>query len=156
MPRGAKNIFISHRHGDEARIHQLKSILRDAGQNVRDSSVYSGKGNRANNETYIKNLLGRRISWAGTVLVIVSKNTHRSKWVNWEIAHASRKDTRIVGVWADGQPTCAVPKELRQLADAMVPWDGKKIRDAIDGKLDGWHDPAGTPLPICKLPDIKC
>ena len=156
MGSGTKNIFISHRREDEARIHEMKALLRAAGQNVRDSSVYSGKGNRARNEAYIKYLLGRRIRWAGTLVVIVSKITRLSKWVNWEIAHAMRSGTRIVGVWADGQSMCAVPTELRKYADAMVPWDGAQVRDAIDGKIDGWHQPNGVPVQICDLPAIRC
>ena len=153
---GTKNIFISHRREDEAKIHDLKAELRAAGQKVRDSSVYSGKGNRAKNEQYIKHLLGRRIRWAGTLVVIVSKITRLSKWVNWEIAHAMRTGTRIVGVWAEGQSICAVPSELRKHADAMVPWEGAKARDAIEGKIDGWHRPDGKAVPICDLPPIRC
>ncbi len=156
MSSGTKNIFVSHRQEDETKIRTLKSILRAAGQNVRDSSVYSGKGNRARNESYIKHLLARRIRWAGVLVVIVSKDTRLSKWVNWEIAHAKRTDTRIVGVWADDQSICRVPAELRKHADAMVPWDGSKVRDAINGKIEGWYDPYGVPLPICDLPDVQC
>lgn len=153
---GTKNIFISHRGEDEGKIHDLKAELRAAGQKVRDSSVYSGKGNRARNEQYIKHLLGRRIRWAGTLVVIVSQRTRLSSWVNWEIRRAEQTDTRIVGVWAEGQSMCAVPAELRKYADAMVPWDGAKIRDAIDGQIEGWHGPDGEPVPICDLPPIRC
>ena len=153
---GTKNIFISHRRRDQAKIHDLKGELRAAGLTVRDSSVYSGKGNRARNEQYIKHLLGRRIRWAGTLVVIVSNTTRSSRWVNWEIARAKRTDTRIVGVWAEGQSICAVPAELRKYADAMVPWDGARVRDAIDGKIDGWYAPDGQPVPICDLPPIRC
>ena len=156
MSSGMKNIFISHRREDEAKIPQMKALLRAAGQNVRDSSVYSGKGNRARNENYIKHLLGRRIRWAGTLVVVVSNITQFSKWVKWEIAHAKRTGTRIVGVWANGQSLCPVPSELRKYADAMVPWDGAKIRDAIDGKIEGWQAPDGEPVPICNLPPIRC
>ena len=156
MSSGTRNIFISHRREDEAKIRQMKSLLRGAGQNVRDSSVYSGRGNRARNESYIKHLLARRIRWAGTLVVIVSRITRFSKWVNWEIARAKRTDTRIVGVWADGESKCPVPAELRKYADAMVPWDGAQLRDAIDGKIDGWHEPDGRPVPICDLPGIRC
>ena len=151
-----RNIFISHRREDGAKLHDLKSELRSAGLKVRDSSVYSGKGNRARNEQYIKHLLGRRIRWAGTLVVIVSGITRASSWVNWEIAHAKRTGTRIVGVWAEGQSMCAVPSELRKYADAMVPWKGSKIRDAIDGEIDGWHSPDGRPVPLCDLPSIRC
>lgn len=156
MSSGTKNIFISHRREDEGKIREMKSLLREAGQNVRDSSVYSGKGNRARNEKYIKHLLARRIRWAGTLVVIVSRITRLSKWVNWEIAHANRTDTRIVGVWAEGESMCPVPAELRKYADAMVPWDGAQVRDAIDGKIEGWHKPDGSPVPICDLPPIRC
>lgn len=156
MDSEAKNIFISHRREDEAKIHDLKAELRSAGQKVRDSSVYSGKGNRAKNEQYIKHLLGRRIRWAGTLVVIVSKITRFSKWVNWEIARAKKTGTRIVGVWAEGQEMCPVPSELRKHADAMVPWNGSKIRDAIQGKINDSQGPDGKAVPICDLPPIRC
>ena len=156
MDSEAKNIFISHRREDEAKIHDLKAELRSAGQKVRDSSVYSGKGNRAKNEQYIKHLLGRRIRWAGTLVVIVSKITRFSKWVNWEIAQAKKTGTRIVGVWAEGQEECPVPSELRKHANAMVPWEGSKIRDAIQGKINDWQGPDGKAVPICDLPPIRC
>lgn len=157
MARGTKNIFISHRQEDEGHIGPLKAVLRKSGLNVRDSSVYSGQNtNRAQNRDYIRSLLGRRIQWAGTLIVIVSQGTRRHEWVNWEIECAHRGNTRIVGVWAPGQEACAVPEALRKYADAMVPCDGEKIRAAIEDRLVGWYTPDGESVPLCTLPNIKC
>lgn len=151
-----KNIFISHRHEDDHRLYDLKTELRSTGLIVRDSSVYSGKGNRARNENYIRRLLSRRIRWAGTLVVVVSSRTRLSRWVHWEVEHAHRLGKRIVGVWAQGQEECPVPRALRAYADTMVPWDGDQIRKAIEGTLTGWHDPGGRPKPICEFPSVRC
>lgn len=152
-----RNIFISHRQEDEGHINPLKAGLRQSGLSVRDSSVYSGKNsNRAKNEAYIKHLLGKRIRWAGCLIVIVSKRTRLHEWVNWEIDCAHKTGTRIVGVWADGHDECPVPEPLRKYADAMVPWEPNYIRDAILGEINGWHQPSGAPRPICDLPNIVC
>lgn len=156
MDRGTRNIFISHRHEDDHRLGQLKNLLRRSGLTVRDSSVYSGNGNRAKNEQYIQHLLRKRIRWAGTMIVLVSRLTRLSRWVNWEIERAQRTNTRIVGVWADGQDLCAVPAALKKYADAMVPWDGDTICDAVEDRVTGWHQPDGTLIDPFKLPNIKC
>lgn len=157
MAERTRNIFISHRQEDEGHINPLKDALRKSGLNVRDSSVYSGKNtNRAKNEGYIKHLLGRRIKWAGTLLVLVSKATRRHEWVDWEIEFAQKTGTPIVGIWAPGEDACAVPEPLKKYATAMVPYDPEMIKKAIEGELAGWHDPAGKRVPVGDLPDIRC
>ncbi|MBK3737148.1 TIR domain-containing protein [Azospirillum brasilense] len=157
MAKWIRNIFISHRQEDEGHINPLKGSLRKAGLNVRDSSVYSGRNtNRAKNQEYIRHLLRSRIRWAGTLLVLVSKATRRHDWVNWEIEYAHRTGTRIVGIWAPGEKECAVPEALRKYANAMIPDDPDMIKEAIDGKIEGWHNEAGRQIAICNLPNIKC
>ena len=65
-------------------------------------------------------------------------------YVDWEIEYAARHDKTIVGVWAHGAAECEVPAALEDYADAVVGWQGDRIVDAIDGKIQGWEGPDGS------------
>ena len=103
-----KHIFISHHHADDAAVDHLTSLLSKRGYDIRNSSIRAKPANQrrleqgmVKDET-IRRLLRRKISWAGTVLVLIGKETHDRPWVNWEIEQANKKGKRIVGVYVRG------------------------------------------------------
>lgn len=150
------NVFISHRHEDDALVGQLKNLLRRHGAEVRDSSVTTATPNRAKAESYIKEILADRIQWAGKMIVVISPETKKSEWVSWEIAHANRfPDKRIIGVWAPGATGVDMPAELDEFADAVVPWDGDAIVAALEG-ADNWQGPDGTEVPPRSIKRLSC
>lgn len=146
------NVFISHINEDDAKLSKLKNLVERHGYQVRDSSIDSTKPNDAKSEEYIKiGILGPRIEWAGTVIVLISAGTHESKWVDWEIERAEQLGKRIVGVWAEGAKESDLPTNLDLYADAVVGWNAEAIIDAINGKNNEWTCSNGeprTPRPI--------
>src|ERR1700751_749752 len=146
MADDTKNVFISHVHEDDTGLGKLKDLLSKCGMSIRDSSINSDKPNNAQSSDYIKSqILAPQIQWAGTFLVYISPQTKNSEWVNWEIEYAAKLDKRIVGVWEHGANECDVPNALKDYADAVVGWQGERIMDAINGKIDDWEHPDGTP-----------
>ena len=145
MADETKNIFISHIHEDDEGLDKLKSLLKDNGMTIRDYSINADNPNNAHSEDYIKSkILAPRIQQSSTLVVYVSPETKDSGYVNWEIEYAQKQDKRIVGVWADGENGCEVPKALDDYADAVVGWTGNRIIDAINDKINDWENPDGT------------
>lgn len=141
-----KNVFVSHVHEDDTELQDLKELLRSRGHDIRDSSIDSSNPNEASNPDYIKTeILAPRIRWAGTLVVLISPDTHRSEWVDWEIEYAHKHDKRIVGVWVRGGKDTDVPETLAACADAVVGWDSESVMAAITGAYSGWNKPDGTP-----------
>lgn len=139
MAQTMNGIFISHIHEDDEGLGKLKDLLKNNGRTVRDFSISSDNFNNARSDNYIKTkILGPRIKQSEVLLVYITKDTKSSKYVNWEIEYAHKKDKRIVGVWAYGEGKCEVPEALDKYADAVVGWQGKKIVDAIDGEINNW------------------
>jgi hypothetical protein len=139
------NVFIPHRHEDDALVGDLKTLL--AGRNVviRDSSITSDDPNNANNKAYIKSeILAPNINWAGKILVIVTPDTKNHPWVNWEIEYAENQGKQIIGVWAPGSAGCELPEPLEQHADSIVTWNADKIVNTLNGNRQ-WEQPDGTP-----------
>ncbi len=151
------NVFVSHRHEDDAKVGDFKDLLKDGDVAIRDSSITSANPNQAKDPDYIKSLLAPRIQWAGKIVVIVTPDTKNHDWVNWEVEYANKLpgDKRIIGVWAPGAEDCDLPEALERHADAVVPWDAAKIVDAFDGK-DNWEHPDGTPRSSQPTSRIGC
>lgn len=151
-----RNIFISHIHEDDEHVGKLKDLLAGQGVEVRNGSITSDKFNDAHNEEYIKGqILAPRIDWASVLVVLVSKETKDSDYVNWEIEYADRTDTRIVVVYEQGEVGVELPKAATDYADAVVAWNGENIVDAING-ANPWQDPRGTPRPVQQLKRHNC
>lgn len=142
-----KNIFVSHQHNDADKIEAFKSLIGRYGINMRDSSIYESKlKNNATNEQYIKQeLIKPQMKWAGTVVVLIGKDTAKSDYVNWEIKTAAEMGKRIVGVYLQGAQEEDIPVALYEYGYSLVGWNGEKIVRAIEGDDVDWEKPNGTP-----------
>ncbi len=157
MSDETRNVFISHIHEDDDGLKKLKNLLKDNGMKIRDYSINSDNPNNAHSEDYIKSqILAPRISKSSVLVVYVSPETKGSDAVNWEIEYAQKLDKRIVGVWANGEKGCELPKALNDYADAVVGWTGNRIIDAINGKIDGIENPDGTPCTPRDITRYSC
>lgn len=152
-----KNVFISHIHEDDAGLAELKALLAKNGMTIRDYSINSDNPNNAESEDYIKSqILAPRIQDSGVMVVYISPETKGSDYVNWEIEYAQSQDKRIVGVWARGEKGCDVPDALADYANAVVGWNGNNIIDAINGKINDWQQPDGSPCPPRNIKRYSC
>jgi hypothetical protein len=146
-----RHIFISHHYADDSEVDKLTSLLSRSGHDVRNSSIRAKPANQrrleqglVKDET-IRRLLRRKISWAGTVVVLVGKDTHSRPWVNWEIEQANKQGKRIVGVYERGGTESDLPAALEKYASAIVGWDSKCIIEAIDGTENPFEAPDSAP-----------
>lgn len=146
-----KNVFISHHHADDAHVDKLTKLLSKNGHDIRNSSIRAKPANQerlakglVKDET-IRRLLRRKISWAGTTVVLIGKETHKRPWVDWEINQANKQGKQIVGVYVRGGTEADVPEPLKKYASSIVGWDSQRIIDAIEGKINTFENPDGSP-----------
>lgn len=150
------NIFISHRHEDDALVDRLKKMLTKNGADIRDSSITRQTPNNAKSQNYIKKILADQIRWAGKIIVIISPDTKNHPWVDWEIKYARRfKNKRIIGVWAPETAHDNMPDGIRDYADALVDWNSQKIIDALN-EQNIWTEPNGEQAPVQCIKHIHC
>lgn len=156
MVQKIRNVFISHVHEDDAYLGKFKDLLSRKEYNVKDGSINSDKPNEAKNPNYIKtSILAPRIKWSGVLFVLISPNTHRSKWVNWEIEYAHKNNKRIIGVWSQGAKDSDLPEALDKYADAIVGWNSESIIDALEG--NNQTTKAGGNIPeVRNIYRVKC
>src|ERR1044071_1041998 len=123
-----RHVFISHHHADDEAVTKLTSLLSRNGYDIRNSSIRAKPANQrrleqglVKDET-IRRLLRMKISWAGKIVVLVGKDTHSRRWVNWEIEQANKQGKRIVGVYERRGTEADLPPALEKYASAIVGW----------------------------------
>lgn len=142
-----RHIFISHHHADDAEVDNLTSLLSKSGHDIRNSSIRAKPANQRRleqglvSDEAIKRLLRRKISWAGTVVVLIGKDTHSRPWVNWEIEQANKQGKRIVGVYIRGGTQADIPEVLEKYTSAIAGWNYERIINAIDGTENPFQNP---------------
>ncbi|GAB1397144.1 hypothetical protein MASR1M65_19230 [Saprospiraceae bacterium] len=144
-----KNVFISHHHQDDKAVTDFTNLLAGKDYAIRNSSIRVKPGNqdRLNNKMVsdetIKRLLKMKMSWAGTVVVLIGSETHSREWVNWEIEEAERQGKRILGVFMQGAKDSDIPENLEKFGDGLVGWNSEKIIAGLEGEDVGWCNSGG-------------
>ncbi|MEL5996322.1 TIR domain-containing protein [Hymenobacter segetis] len=163
MPTGSKrrHVFISHHHQDDAKVTELTNLLAGNGHDIRNSSVRLKPENQRRmdekrvSDATIARILRMKISWAGTVVVLIGKDTHTRPWVNWEIDKANEQGKRIVGVFLRGGTEADIPPSLAKYSSTIVKWNTASIMGAIDGATT-YQTPAGALRSSSQSDTYKC
>jgi len=149
-----RHVFISHHFADDVEVENLTKLLTRNGYDIRNSSIRVRAANQerlergeVKDET-IRRLLRMKISWASTVVVLIGKDTHTRRWVNWEIEQANKQGKRIVGVYVRGGTDADIPPALELYASAIVGWNSDNIMSAIDGTANSFQLPDGSSRPV--------
>ncbi len=125
-----KYVFISYYKGDKKYIGRLKEIIKaSTGWKLKSYPIDIGKENNASHEGYISKKMER----ASAVIRLIGPETHRRKFVNWEIEHASKEGKKIIGVFLK-KLDVPLPSGIEDHADAIIDWDPRKIIKAINDK----------------------
>lgn len=162
MTGSTKNVFISHHHKDDASVDRMADLLKPRGHKLRNSSIRAKPENQRRldenrvSDDAIKRLLRMKMRWAGQVIVIIGKETHKRPWVDWEIEQAKKMGKPIVGVYEYGlKDKVEIPAPLEKYADGIVAWRSDSIIDAINGRAR-FENPDGTLRPNVHGGNSQC
>lgn len=150
MSSTRRHVFISHHSRDDEDVGRLTDMLKRRGLDARNSSLRLKPKNKERweqkriPERTLKRLLRMRIRWAGTLVVLIGKDTHSRPWVDWEIREAARQGKRIVGVFARGGGNADIPPSFEEFGNDLEHWNSKSIIRAIDGTENKFSNPDGT------------
>jgi len=150
MPANRRHIFISHHSKDDKDVGRLTDMLKRNGYDARNSSLRLKPRNKERweqkriPERTLKRLLRMRIRWAGTLVVLIGKDTHSRPWVDWEIREAAKQGKRVVGVFARGGGNADIPPAFEEFGSSLENWNSNSIMRAIDGTDNTFRTPDGT------------
>ncbi len=131
LAKSKPNIFISFAHEDINLIQLFRgqSSNTDTTLNFSDYSVKQPYNSR--NAEYIKLKIRERIKLSSTTIVMLSNNSSRSAWVNWEIKESLAQGKGVIGISLEKIPTKNLPVYFRKYDLKIVPWNHELIMKAI-------------------------
>jgi len=154
------NVFISHHGKDDAHVQGLKERLKNEGYIIRNSSVDSSKHTEIRpTDKEIAKTLKDGISWAGTFILLIGKETHSRAWVDYEIKQAHLQGKRIVGVYLHGcKDDVDLPESYKKYGGTPLGWNSlEKLGQAMAGIQMPAENADGEPRkPIYIVERIIC
>ncbi|MDO5980899.1 TIR domain-containing protein [Flavivirga spongiicola] len=154
------NVFISHHGKDDDKVQALKQRLNDRGYTIRNYSVDSTKhkDGRRPSDAVIQRHLRRQITWAGTFICLIGKDTHKRKWVNYEIRKAYLQGKKIVGIFTHGNNNVELPEAFKKYGGPTMGWNSvDKLGEIMADKQFPVENPDGSPrTPNYEMAKVKC
>lgn len=154
------NVFISHHGADDKHVQRLKKRLKDAGYNIRNSSIDSTKHRSVRpSDAVITRYLRKGISWAGTFICLIGEKTHTRPWVNYEIKNAHLQGKKIVGIFKHGcNNSVDLPEAFKMYGGPTIGWNSlDKLGEIMSGNNIPIENPDSTNrAPIYNIVRIKC
>ncbi|KIG14691.1 hypothetical protein DB30_06417 [Enhygromyxa salina] len=73
----------------------------------------------------------RRISECDRVLVILTKRSHKSDWINQEVAWARQYGKPVIGIWPHGEAGSPIPREVLEANAHLIGWRATSLEKAV-------------------------
>ncbi|MDV3936898.1 hypothetical protein CMT78_03850 [Elizabethkingia anophelis] len=158
---GNNNIFISHHGKDDHHVQNLKTRLKSKGFGVKNFSIDSTKhhNGRRPSDARIRRLLKIRIKAASTFICLIGKETHKRKWVDYEIRRAQQEGKKIIGIYTHGNKNeVSTPLALQQYANSILGWNSiDKLGEIITGKTTVFENADGSSYSnVYSISRVKC
>lgn len=162
MTNKIRNVFVSHHHKDDGSVDGLSSMVSGRGYKFRNSSIRVKPENQQRldqkkvSDNTIKRLLRMKMRWASQVIVIIGKETHQRKWVNWEIETAHRLGKPVIGVYENGlKEQVKAPENLEKYSSSIIGWRADSVIDALLGRSQ-FQNSDGTTSPKVRGQNLVC
>lgn len=128
----ARRIFIAHRGEDK---NQVKGfILLRWNENVDftffDRSLVDQV--KSDDENYIKRCIREKMKGTSVTVVLIGKNTHKSKWVRWEVEESIDRDNGLLGIKLKGKADAKTPAVLKENDVEVISWQPDIFEEKIE------------------------
>jgi len=125
------NIFISFAHEDLDHINLLRGQAKNENSDIEFNDRSLHEPFNSKKAEYIKRGIRERIKQCSVTVVYISKITHNSKWVNWEIEESLKQGKGVVAMYQGKIPPAQLPKPIKDNNISLVPWNQKQLTKAI-------------------------
>jgi len=129
-----RRVFLSFIHTDEDKVN----FLRMQAKNEKSDLDFIDMGLRvpfnSENAEYIKGGIRARIRQSSVTVVMVSDDTHKSDWVNWEVEESLKSGKGVVVVDVRKNSQARMPNAVNDNRGEIkvVPWKHEAIMRAVD------------------------
>jgi hypothetical protein len=122
--RGAKKrVFLSFVSEDKERVQGLRLLAANPNYDLEfyDESVRAAIDSQ--DADYIKRVIREKLSRTSVTVCLISENTYRSAWVDWELQESSAKGNKIIAMALKDVQQAVLPKVIREKALTFQGWN---------------------------------
>jgi len=130
---GKKRVFLSFIAEDKNRVQGLRLLASNPNFDIEfyDESVRSPIN--STNADYIKQCIREKIARTTVTVCLISEDTHKSNWVDWELEESDKKGKTIIVMALKGVNRAILPKLIKDKGLTFYPWDPAKLARLIEG-----------------------
>lgn len=128
----SRHVFISFAFEDEDEVNLLRGQAKNDKTELEFDDFSLKEAIKSQNEEYIKQKIRERIDRVSVTAVYLSKESAKSKWVEWEIAESLKRGKAVIGVHKGDAPPSQLPAAFRQYGLRTVKWSHQDLMKAID------------------------
>ncbi|MEJ5170486.1 MAG: TIR domain-containing protein [Fimbriimonadales bacterium] len=81
---------------------------------------------------YIKSRIRDKIRRSSVTVCLISENTHRSEWVDWELDESDSLGNTIIAMAVKGVERAVLPKLIKRKGLTFYPWDTNNLAKLIN------------------------
>jgi len=127
-----RSIFISFAGEDLNEVNLLRGQAKNENSDLEFIDRSLQKPFDSKDAEYIKRGIRERIRQSSITVCYLSENTAQSKWVDWEIRESIALGKGVIAMYKGDSPPAKIPSAIKEFKIKLVPWDHKKLSQAIN------------------------
>lgn len=127
-----RRVFISFRGGDINLVNLFRAQAKVKNSDLDFIDFSLQVPFRSENAEYIRRGIRARIENSSVTIVLIGETTYKSEWVDWEIRESLKLGKSVIAANLKDDPSLKTPESLTEHGIKPLPWDQKKISQAIE------------------------
>lgn len=118
-----KRVFISYAYEDIQQVRGLKLLLANPNYDLEFYDESLSVAVDSEDASYIKTVIGDKIRRSSVTLCLIGIETHKSKWVDWELKKSVEEGNRIIAMALKGIERAVLPVVIKEQKLTFHPWN---------------------------------
>ena len=127
----ARNVFLSFDSDDLTLVNLFRGQAKNKNNDLEFSDYSVKEAFDSDRAEYIRGEITKLIKKVSMTICLIGKNTHKSRWVNWEIRKSAELEKKLLGVRLHSSDDDKVPQALEDEKARVLDWDIDAIVKAI-------------------------
>ena len=131
------NVFISFASCDLSEVNLLRGQAKNENSSIEFNDWSLKKPFDSEDAEYVRRGIRERIRRCSVTIVYVSKDTAKSKWVEWEIKESIAMGKGVVAMHQGAAPPNELPSVISQESIPVVSWNQQQLAGAVEAEAAG-------------------
>jgi len=128
----SRHVYIGFAYEDLDEVNLLRGQAKNENTNLKFDDFSVKEAFDSTNAEYIKRQIRERIDRCSVTVIYLSRNSSKSKWVNWEIEESLRRGKAVIGVYQGDNVPSTLPTAFAQNGCKAVRWEHRALMQAIE------------------------